>query len=105
MAEQDYTHTQALHKPCKGAATKGSPPLSEFFKKKDTAGSASQGPTSSPLDDVSSRPTPKRLHFNTELDEQEALNQQLSALAMNPSHKADDNTAEDEDAGMSVDYF
>ena len=35
--------TQALYKPCKGAATRGSPPLSEFFKKKDTPGSTSQG--------------------------------------------------------------
>ena len=97
--------TQALYKPCKGAATKGSPPLSEFFKKKDTTGSTSQGSTSSPQNAVCSRPTPKRLHFNTELDEQEALNQQLSALAMNPSHTADDDTAADDNAGIAVDYF
>ena len=97
--------TQALHKPCKGASTKGSPPLSEFFKKKDNSGSHSQGSTSSAQEEISTRPTPKRLHFNTELDEQEALNQQLSALATNPSRTAEDDTVVDDNAGIAVDYF
>ena len=97
--------TQALHKPCKGASTKGSPPLSEFFKKKDNSGSQSQASTSNAQDEISARPTPKRLHFNTELDEHEALNQQLSALAMNPSHTAETDSDAEDNAAIEVDFF
>ena len=99
--------TQALHKACKGASTRGSPPLSDFFKKKDTPSGHGQGSASQAPDDLSARPTPKRLHFQTELDEQarEELNQQLSALAMNPSHPAAAQQTEDDKATIEVDFF
>lgn len=120
--QQRIITTQALHKACKGAALKGSPPLSEFFKKKDTPGSGSQEATTSQPEEGKTRPTPKRLHFSTELDEQEALHQQFAALAMNPSLSAatvetapaSENRAEatehqlvdlDEDAQFTVDDF
>lgn len=95
--------TQALHKPCKGAATRGSPPLSDFFKKKDTTSSQSQGLTQPAPEAHTAQPTPKRLNFHTALDEQEHddLNQRLSALAMNSSPPA----AADETAEVEVDYF
>ena len=52
-----------------------------------------------------SRPTPQRLSFPTELDEQEQaeLAQSLSALAMTPSLNAD--KPDDEEPGFAVDFF
>ena len=73
-----HHHTnQALTKVCKGAGTKGSPPLSEFFRKKtDTSSQSAEASLSQPPAkeaqslDVQG-PTPRRLHFNTQLDERE----------------------------------
>lgn len=94
--EQRLITTQALTKACKGAGSKGSPPLSEFFKKKsETSSTAADALTSQPLatesqPQVENRPTPRRLHFHTQLDEREELTQE-----------------EDDDGStnMTVDFF
>ena len=101
--------TQALHKPCKGAGAKGSPPISDFFKKKPDQSSSHSSDTSqkeAALEAaLASRPTPRRLSFPTALDEQEQaeLAQSLSALAMTPSLNAD--KTEEEEPGFAVDFF
>ena len=109
--QQRVIATQAFHKPCKGAGTKGSPPLSEYFKKKDSSSSHSPALEPQASAAAAAQPTPRRLSFQTALDAQEQsaledqehddLNQRLSALAMNPSPLA---TA-DEKAELEVDYF
>ena len=75
--EQRIITNQVLTKVCKGAGTKGSPPLSEFFRKKtDTSSQSAEASLSQPPAkeaqslDVQG-PTPRRLHFNTQLDERE----------------------------------
>ena len=110
-SEQRVIANQLLSKVCKGAGTKGSPPLSEFFKKKDTSNSSSP-----PLDipaqaATAAQPTPRRLSFQTALDAQEQhalddhehedLTHRLSALAMNSSPLA---AAEEKDE-LEVDCF
>ena len=109
--QQRVIATQAFHKPCKGASTKGSPPLSEYFKKKDSSSSHSPELEPQASAAAAAQPTPRRLSFQTALDaqkqnaledqEHDDLNHRLSALAMNPSPLA---TA-DEKAELEVDYF
>ena len=73
--EQRIITNQVLSKVCKGAGAKGSPPLSEFFKKKGDTHSQAEGdhkPTAEPEPAVSTRPTPRRLHFPTSLDDRES---------------------------------
>ena len=108
--QQRVIATQAFHKPCKGAGTKGSPPLSEYFKKKDSSSSASPDLAPQPAT-AATQPTPRRLSFQTALDVQEQsahedqvqaeLTQQLSALAMNSSPR----TAAADTVELEVDYF
>ena len=70
--ERRIISNQHLTKACRGASGKGSPPISEFFKKKNDGPSQA----STPADQEShTGPTPRRLHFPTALDEQEAANQ------------------------------
>ena len=99
--------TQASRKPCKGASNRGSPPLSDFFKKKDTTSSHSQGSTQQAPEATTAKPTPKRLNFQTALDDQdqEDLNQRLPALAMNSSLPGGAEATADEQAGFDVDFF
>ena len=87
--------TQALTKPCKGAGLKGSPPLSEFLKG-DAAGSTAEKHQPSlqatePVQPASNRPTPRRLHFSTELDARDEV--------------SSNSGKEDEEGHMTVDYF
>ena len=102
--EQHIITNQVLSKICKGAGTKGSPPLSEFFKKKSDAHSQAEGdhkPTAEHEPEVSTRPTPRRLHFPTSLDDRESMTDQ----AINDQVM----TASDEEAGaedhFTVDFF
>ena len=101
--------TQALHKPCKGAGAKGSPPISDFFKKKPEQSSSHSSDTSQKPAAMeagsASGPTPRRLSFPTALDEQEQaeIAQSMSALAMTPNLNAD--KPDDEEPGLAVDYF
>ena len=98
--------TQALHKPCKGAGAKGSPPISDFFKKKSDQSSSHSSDASQTAKATASRPTPRRLSFLTALDEQEQadLAQSMSALAMTPSLNAD-HADEDKPPDFEVDFF
>ena len=62
-----------LTKACRGTSGKGSPPISEFFKRKSEAlgqeaDSAAQA-LEAPDQDRPQGPTPRRLHFPTALDE------------------------------------
>ena len=103
--QQRIIATQAFHKVCKGAGGKHTPPISTFFQKKqDKSSSHSSGP-SLPEDQAPTRPTPRRLNFPTTLDEveQEALTQDMSALAKTPSHNAD--TSAENVPDIEVDYF
>ena len=64
-----------LTKACRGASGGGSPPISDFFKRKSEALSqeaegAPQAPEA-PDQDRHKGPTPRRLHFPTALDERE----------------------------------
>ena len=111
---------RAIRRPCKGAATSGSPPLPELFRKQ--AQQASQQPDTKADDNLctqeanrqadqtaisraphtqatptvsstataSGGPTPRRLHFDSELD-RSAFEAQpaTSAQAMTPSHTAE----------------
>ena len=104
--QQRIIATQAFHKACKGAGGKNTPPISDFFKKKQDKSSGQSSETSHHEDATATRPTPRRLNFPTALDdvEQDALTYGMSELAMTPSHTAD--PAEDETlTGIEVDFF
>ena len=97
-AQQRLILTTAFKKPCKGAGTTGSPPLEEYFRKLATQASSSSPDTSSDQGSGSqqqtaasdrhsatrlprrnmaavphqdARPTPRRLHFTTLLDQRD----------------------------------
>ena len=103
--EQRIITNQSLTTVCKGAGTKGSPPLSEFFKKKsDSQGQAeadAQQPTEAHEQAVSTRPTPRRLHFPTALDERESRT--TSSATDQVMTTSEEDTAAD--AGYEVDFF
>ena len=107
--QQRILATQALHKPCKGASTKVSTPLSEFFKKKDPSSSQSPELHQPATTATAAQPTPKRLSFQTALDareQEEELTNSMSALAMNPSPSADaEPDTHDDQPGFAVEYF
>ena len=91
--EQRIITNQVLTKVCKGAGTKGSPPLSEFFKKKTDTNSP-QDPETRPQtvrheapDTPDTRPQPRRLHFSTQLD------------------AVEDHDEDDDGSPMAVDFF
>ena len=98
--------TQAFHKACKGAGGKSTPPISTFFNKKQANSSSHSSEPSQPADAAATRPTPRRLHFPTALEdvEQEALTHGMSALAMTPS-QPDDTADEEHLPDIAVDYF
>ena len=108
-AEQRIITNQQLSKVCKGASAKGSPPLSDFFKKKDPSTSSSTQPHNTAAAAKATQPTPRRLSFQTALDaleQDEALTHTMSAQAMNPSRSADDESDNREDQlGYAVEYF
>ena len=90
MSQQRVISTSNFLKECKGAGTKGSPPIHTFFKttpptqpggnSEDDARAGTDTPASS------ARPRPKRLHFSTPLTERE--DEQGPAQAMTPSQEA-----------------
>ena len=113
--QQRLILTGAVKKPCKGSGLSGSQPLTEIFRKQaeqasqqrssgestdTTSQSAPQAPTAyqdpakkPKLDTQAARPfegpTPRRLHFHTELDQQaHGLQANNAALAMTPSQSA-----------------
>ena len=117
--QQRLIHTAAVKKPCKGSGSASSTPLTEIFKKQleqasqhgspDSSGDNSQqtpqesqamhdqvkrprldtkGTTQS-IQVEQHRPTPRRLHFPTDLDLQEqGTKTDTIAQAMKPSHLA-----------------
>ena len=109
--QQRVIATQAFHKPCKGAGTKGSPPLSEYFKKKDSSSSHSPELDTQAPAMTATQPAPRRLSFQTALDVQELcaladqghadLTQRLAALDMSSSPRP----AAEEQAELEVDFF
>ena len=111
--------TAAVKKPCKGSGSQSSTPLTEIFRKQLEQASQSGSPDSSgdtsqqaPHESQAlpervkkpkleprwppqtchpehPRPTPRRLHFQTDLDLQEQDPEHAqAAMAMNPSHEA-----------------
>ena len=102
--EQRIITNQVLAKVGKGAGTKGSPPLSEFFKKKSDTHSQAEGdhkPTAEQEPAVNTRPTPRTLHCPTSLDDRESMTDQAITDQVI--------TASDEEAGadvhFTVDFF
>ena len=111
--QQRLILTTAFKKPCKGAGAAGSPPLEEYFRKQATQAPSSSPDTSSEqgtcsqhqptpsdrqyatrlsLQDTAavtpqdSRPTPRRLHFTTQLDQRDQGTLAIQpAPAMTPS--------------------
>ena len=108
-SEQRIITNQLLTKVCKGASTKGSPPLSDFFKKKEssTSSSTQHGPTAPAA--TAAQPTPRRLNFQTALDAKEHEEEpttSMSAEAMNPSPRADTGSdTQDDLPGFAVEFF
>ena len=82
----------------------GLPPISTFFQKKQDKSSSHSSESLPPTAAAGTGPTPKRLHFPTALEEQAALTQGMSALAMTPS-QPDDIAAEEQHPAFEVDYF
>ena len=93
----------------KGAGPKGSPPLSEFFKKKNDANSQSEGEHKQPRQTTehepaaSTRPTPRRLHFPTALDDRDGE----STSPQGDQQEAHDNDNSDAEGPnyVTVDFF
>ena len=81
--------TAAFKKSCKGAAQVGTPPLTDFFARQRTQGTSADkhsSSTSSGAPDGPTKPTPRRLHFATQLTQAEDNTE--SAQAMNSSLEA-----------------
>ena len=89
-SQQRVISTPNFLKECKGAGTKGSPPIHTFFKTTPPTqpGGTSEGGTQAAQDTPMStaRPRPKRLHFSTPLTERE--DEQNPTQAMTPSQAA-----------------
>ena len=85
--------TSAFRKECRGAGLKGSPPLSDFFKKQASAPTQPDDksqPEPSACNTPADRhqgPTPRRLHFPTALREGTAAIQPVTSLHTRSTRK------------------
>ena len=105
-SQQRVISTSNFLKQCKGAGTKGSPPIHSFFKTTPptqhggTSGKEPQTNTATP--GSSTRFQPRRLHFSTPLTEREEEHE--PAQAMIPSQAAGPHTKSTEHAQPSEDH-
>ena len=81
--QQRVILTASIKRPCKGAASAGTPPLTDFFARQTGGENTHTQQRAAPLTEGGNHPTPRRLHFATPLTQAE--DQRHPALAMNPS--------------------
>ena len=94
--------TAAIRKPCKGAVTAGSPPITDYFTKQATGAAQHKAQITSPSkaeERPTVRPTPRRLHFATQLTEGEDT--MHPAQAKTPSLSAGPRASQDTNAQSS----
>ena len=81
--QQRVILTASIKRPCKGAASAGTPPLTDFFARQTGAENTHTQQNAAPMTEGGNHPTPRRLHFATPLTQAE--DQRHPALAMKPS--------------------
>ena len=81
--QQRVILTASIKRPCKGAASAGTPPLTDFFARQGSVENSHTQQGTAPMADDGTHPTPRRLHFATPLTQAE--DQGTPAQAMNSS--------------------
>ena len=84
--QQRVILTASVKRPCKGAASAGTPPLTDFFARQMSVENSHTQQGTAPMDEGVTHPTPRRLHFATPLTQAE--DQGTPAQAMNFSLEA-----------------
>ena len=99
--QQRIISITAYHKECKGAGLEGSPRLQRYFQQQTQEGISQHSPpavaaTATRQPGRTQKPTPRRLHFPTELPAHEdPADSHTPAKAMTPSPKAGADTQAD----------